>query len=259
MLSFLKKALGGGWFQSSGSYTEETVSSTTTATGSKIQSNSGQNPQALIKEDGMNLLYKTECFSKLLDFVRPFGLQNVPVIPTDRVRCGGTGYLDLMEPDLFASCPTGAKLIRGQDEYGRHFLSMYLKIEKCFANTAKTDHDPQESGVHSFTAVYTVFQRYMNDSDKICICNSHSAKDTSQVLIGSLLEMGGGLDLGNCPAALSRFQEMLESLLKHQVWQRAVPSWENCSEKEVDEFLNGTTVDAYQSEHRVTVYRVYFA
>jgi hypothetical protein len=266
MLNLFKKVLDGSWLYSYRQTLnlEEPVTS--------IAGGETRTCKALSPTDATNRLHKAGSYSKLLSFIQPFGLNNIPVIQTDQVRCGGTGYMDLMEVGLFDSCPTDAKIIRGQDEYGRYFVSMYLRVEKYSSvETAETNskgdkgtkkspspYTSDGSGVQSFKAVYTVFQRYSDDPEKICICNSHMAKDVHHVLIGSLLGMGC-LDLEGNVDAYSRFENMLYSLLKHRVWQKAVPTWENCSETEIDSVLNGTVPDKAQKERHQTVYRVFFA
>lgn len=114
-------------------------------------------------------------------------LFSTKIATLDLVPVGGTGYMDLVGPNHFidAQCDEAnyGSVFQGVDVHGRKYLSFKLKIVQ------ENDHIPNCN--FAISCIYTVFERYSNDSAVICICPSHYARDMEMMFLNNILKLCG--------------------------------------------------------------------
>ncbi len=115
-------------------------------------------------------------------------------IPIIGVLNGATDYLDMVRPKDFVDANgQPVCMAKGTDPYGRHFVSMGIKITQ--SNTKQTEHH-----------IYTLFRRYTDRSSQWVMCKSHYSQSPSHVL-NSLF----GYSMTMTDVALGRLKELVTS------------------------------------------------
>lgn len=124
---------------------------------------------------------------------------------------GTTDYLDITESEHFikSGCENSeyGNIFLGTDKFGRKYLAFKLNVKEYQENEKVNEYD----------CIYTVFERYTNNTEFICIANSHKMYDKNSNFANDILEVYGTqlyYDRG-----WEKINDMVTSFSKKEVWK----------------------------------------
>lgn len=129
--------------------------------------------------------------------------QNLPI--------GSTHYLDLTDKDHFsaAGCNNSnyGSIFSGYDTFGRKYIALKLNIKEF----------NQDKQINEYNCIYTIFERYSDNRNFICIANSHKMYDKNSKFLHDVLYMSG---LKICKDhGWEKLNEMFKSFANKKDWK----------------------------------------
>lgn len=168
-------------------------------------------------------------------------------LPTyNHLTVGGTEYMDLTSEEHFLAANSSdskfGNAFHGTDVHGRQYIAFKLNVKEF--DLSQYEEMAGRQLVKEYNTIHTIFERYSDSKDVICIANSHRMYDTGSVFIHNVLNMCG-LRLDKNSSAWQRLQDMVKIFANGQDWSvRGVSSANNrCY----------TVDDAIKSEYVVSI------
>lgn len=124
---------------------------------------------------------------------------------------GSTGYLDLTDKDHFSSsgCDNSnyGYIFCGYDVFDRKYIALKLNVKEF----------QQDQQIDEYNCIYTIFERYSEDRNFICIANSHKMYDTNSKFLHNILCMSGLKIYKN--HGWQRIKKMFKSFANKKEWK----------------------------------------